>query len=441
VIPARPAHSCRQQRGSALLAALCFATILAIALSSYITVCYRNLSMSSRGMQNTRSIELAEMGMEDALWALNETTWTGWTITGTTATKTVSGFSFDNGATGSIGITITNYDGTTGTRTIAVSGTVTGSDGKTYTRSLTSASAQAPLFTNAVAATNGTVSFASAGTVDSYDSSVGTYDPATAGYSAILASAQTAPAAANITLVNAQVKGYAATLYGNGPSYSTSAKLIGPTTPGTTKIDLNRISTSPYQPVFSIKTITGAGDTLVNPVANVTLGSATDTTPHVYYSSGINMTGTTKVTIAGPVRIVMSGNFYIGLSGGTPSFEVQSTGSLEVFTNSDIAIYGNGINNLSKDPKKVAIYGTNALTAPDMSTPTAYYGVIYTPDGSFTVRGDTAQVYGAIVAKKVSFAGATPGMHYDLNLRNVVFSGIDTPYAVSGVRETTTSAD
>src|SRR4051794_28397532 len=74
----------KSDRGAALLAALCFATILAISLSSYMTLCYRTLSLSTRSAQGTRAIELAENGLEDALWALNENDWSGWTISGTT---------------------------------------------------------------------------------------------------------------------------------------------------------------------------------------------------------------------------------------------------------------------------------------------------------------------------------------------------------------------
>lgn len=86
-------HASRSsERSAALLAALCFATVLALALGSYISVCYTTLQMSSRTVQSTRSVELAETGMEEALWALNKNDWSGWTLSGSTATKTLTGF-------------------------------------------------------------------------------------------------------------------------------------------------------------------------------------------------------------------------------------------------------------------------------------------------------------------------------------------------------------
>src|ERR1035437_3264638 len=167
----RTQHLPSDTRGAALLAALCFALVLAIVLSSYITMCYRSLQMSARNASSGHSVELAETGMEEALWALHNNDWTGWSISSHTATKTLTGFTFDSNATGAISLTIANYDGTTGTRTLTATGTMTLSDGTTQSRTLTSTSSQAPLFVNAIAATgdstttyNGVVSFGNAGT-------------------------------------------------------------------------------------------------------------------------------------------------------------------------------------------------------------------------------------------------------------------------------------
>lgn len=444
------------QRGVALLVTMCFMLALVVAVGSYITLCYRSLQMSTRNMNSSHSVELAETGMEEALWALNKTTWTGWTIAGTTATKTLTGFTYDNGATGTASLTVTNYDGSlSGTpRTVTVTGTMTQSDGTTTSRTLTSSAAQAALFTNAIAATGqstsltgaGTISFSSAGSADSYDSSVGTYASQTPTYSAIIAAMKASPTAASITITNAQIKGYAASNYSGGPSYSTSARLLGSaatipvayqgTNPANARVDIRQFSSSPYQPTFDIRTISG-GTTLSAPGNNTTtrLGNATDTAWAVYRYTSLDMRGTTKIIIDGPVRLVVPGQFYIGLNGGTPSIEVSTTGTLEVFTGSDIAIYGKGMNNLTKEPKRMALFGTNAGTAPDMNTTVDYYGVIYTPSGNFKILSSNA-IYGAVVANALTISGS-PAIHYDLDLRNVVFPGIDTPFAVSSWREVT----
>ena len=239
-----------------MLAALCFATVLALALGSYMTLCYTTLATSNRNVHSAHSQELVETGMEEVLWTLkansNAGDWSGWSIAGTKATKTISNYAtYSNGVTGSITLTVTNYTNTTGTRNVTVTGTTAQADGTVLSsRTVTASSAPAPLFVNALSGTTGNVTFSSAGTVDSYDSSQGLYAAQTPTYAATVASSATVSTtspAATVQLVNAQIKGYVASLYSGGPSYSSSAKVVGPTTPAATKIDPSRISTSPYQ--------------------------------------------------------------------------------------------------------------------------------------------------------------------------------------------------
>jgi hypothetical protein len=417
-----------RERGAALLAALCFAAVLALSLGSYITVCYRSLSLSSRTMQGTRSLELAEMGMEDALWALNKNTWTDWTIVGDNASKIISGIDLGGGTTGSISVAITNYTGASGTRTVSVTGSTT-QDSKTISRTLTSSSSKAALFVNAVAGTTGRVRFRSAGTVDSYDSTIGDYTAQTPGFSAVISSGNYSTTTAPIQMTNVQIKGYTSSA-GMDPSYSTSARLIGPSTPTSTKIDTSRISTSPYQPIFEEDIPSGSGLTL--PSGTATIGTSGASTPTLYYGSWLYLTGSQTLTINGPVVIVLSADLYIA---NTARIRIASTGSLRIHVAGDITIGGGGIQNDTKLPKKCFIVSTtNPYDSYSMATNTAFYGVIYTPVSSFTVSNSQA-IYGSIVAKAVTFS-QSPAFHYDISLRNEVFDGIVTPFSVSNWRET-----
>lgn len=417
------------ERGSALLAALCFSTILAVSLGSYMTLCYRTLALSSRSMDSTRSVELAETGMEEALWALNKNDWSTWTIDGTTAKKTLSGFDFGANVTGSIALTVTNYDGSTGTRTVTATGTTAQADGTKLSRTLTSTSTRAPLFVNAIAATTGRVRFKSAGSADSYDSTLGTYASQTPGFSAIISSDSTATNSATVQLTNAQIKGYVATR-STGPSFSTNARLVGPTTPGTTKIDTSRISTSPYQPQFEEVLPTGAG--LILPTGTATIGTPGAPVPTLYYATNVALSQTQVLTVSGPVVLVVSGDLSIT---NTARILITATGSLRIHVAGDLTINGNGIQNDTLLPKNLVIISTsNPYDTYGMSTNTPFYGVLYTPVSSLTV-GNSQAIYGAIVAKAVTF-NASPAIHYDISLRNTVLPGFDTPFAVSDWRET-----
>lgn len=437
-------------RGAALLAALCFTLVLAIALSSYITVCYRTLQMSTRNVGAGHTVELAETGMEEALWALQNNSWGTWAISGTTATKTLSGFSYDNNYTGSASLTVNNYN--SGTRTITVVGTVAQYDaggtvipGTLMSRTLTSTASQAPLFVNAVAGMTGKIKFTVAGTVDSYDSSINV-DPNTGqtpGYSAILSSGSASTSTSTVQLVNATVKGYVQRLSTSTDSsfYSTSGKILGPSTAALVKIDTTRIGTSPYQPDFDVVTPSAVTPLPSFPLSNSTntIGTAGATTPTYYYSTGFTLSGSQILYIDGPVVLVITGTLNIS-AGSTAKIVINSgagiNASLQIFIGSDLALDGSGIDNQTKLPKNLSIFeiANSSITAWEMGTNTPFYGVIYTPDQSLTVT-NAQTIYGALVAKSVTFK-LSATFHYDLNLRLVSFAGLSTPYAVSSVRET-----
>lgn len=411
---------------------MCFATVLALSLGSYMTLCYRTLELSSRTMQSTRGLELAETGMEEALWSLNKNSWTDWSLSGTTATRTIGGFTFDNGATGSVSLTVTNYNGSLpANRTVTVTGTVTQADGKVLNRTLTSESVKAPLFVNAVAGTAGRVRFRSGGSADSYDSTLGEFTEQTPGFSAVISSASTSTSTVPVQLTNAQIKGYVSSYWESGPSYSTSARLMGPTTPATTKIDTSRLSTSPYQPIFEEILPTGSGYTL--PSSSAIVGTAGATTPTTYYASEIDLKSSQTLTVDGPVVIRVYGDVFIS---NTARIRVTANGSLRLHFGGDLGIGGFGIQNDTRVPRNVILISTfNPYESFSISTGAAFYGVIYTPNSSLSISSSLA-FYGAIVARSVNMS-ASPAIHYDLALRKVHFDGLEVPYSVSSWRETT----
>ena len=398
--------------------------------------------MSTRNANSGHSIELAESGMEEALWALHNNDWAGWTISGKTATKTLTGFTFDSNTTGAISLSIANFDGTTGTRTLTVTGTTTLSDGTTQSRTLTSTSSQAPLFVNAIAAVgntatsyNGLVTFGSAGTVDSYDSTTD-LNAASVGYKAVVASTSDVTASNTVQMTNVKIKGYVSTL-STGPLYSTSATLYGPTSPASPKIDTSRVTTSPFQPLFDV--VTPSAPTPLAPGLR-TIGTPGATTPTCYYYSGnYYLGGTDTLTVDGPVVLVISGYLWTdGTHATGGKINVTANGSLTIFLRGDMRIDGGGIVNATKLAKNVAIFGQTANNnALEFWTTVPFHGVIYAPQASISFANNVTY-YGAVVAQAVAFTStSSPTFHYDTSLRNVAFAGIDTPYAVANVRETT----
>ena len=55
-----------------VLVALCLVIVLGIAVTGYVAVCARTMEMSNRSFCTTSSVQLAEIGMEEALWSLDQ---------------------------------------------------------------------------------------------------------------------------------------------------------------------------------------------------------------------------------------------------------------------------------------------------------------------------------------------------------------------------------
>lgn len=449
-------------RGSALLVAMCFTLVLAVALASYQTACYYTLKMGSRSVQSLRSHQLAETGLEEALWALTNRNFSGWTISGGVYTKSLSGFSYESSqVTGQVNLTITGYDDTnrnTTKPTITSVGVIQNADGTTTRRTLsagtgytsTATTGRAPILANALAAnsTSGTVNLTSGGmTIDSYDSSLGAYSSTNSGYSAVVTGS-------SVTLANGtQVKGYVATAPSSGVvalSAGTTAKLTGPSTSAIVKIDTTRESTSPYQLTPDVPAPSGASTMLHEPSSTVHLGTAggsvTTYTTYLGETSGwagwYNLSSGT-LEIDGPVVLVVPGNFYINGSG---SVVIKSGGSLQILVSGNAYIYYNGIDNQTKVPANLAIIGTSTSAigySVAIWTSTKFYGTVYAPYDDITVWGysSTSEIFGSLVGNTVTvypYSSTTMPIHYDVALRNTVLSGLgDTvPYAVSNVTET-----
>jgi hypothetical protein len=474
----RPART--GQRGSALLAVMCFATVLALALTTFQALCNQTLKTSNRNAQSTHAIELSEMGMEYALWCRSNASWTGWTTSGSTASLTLSGsdFNFSNGATGSVALNVTNYNvtsynystSTLPTSVVTATSTVTLADGSTVSRQLKSTLQKAQPFSNAVAgiltyngatAYGGTVTMNSGGSrIDSYSSSTSP-TAATTDYAAIVM------ATTSVSMsTNALINGYVATSpNGSGnvaltySTNSTASKLKGPSTAAATNIDTSRQTTSPYQNVFDIAA-PGSGTSLSAPSGTVYLGSYNTKTVYrttnLYVDSGTfvidgsdpdgnGVSDATDINGDGSIDsndyrndvvIVLTGSFQV--YPGTGNIVIRNGGSLKVLIAGSFIVHTGGIDNQTRLPKNLALIGTGTSTLGYSSyiySPTKFYGTIYAPRHDFTFYGynSASEFFGAIVASDVviyPLSSSNLKVHYDKDLASEVFRDIDTPYTI-----------
>jgi hypothetical protein len=461
----------QNRTASVTLVALCFTCVLAIALSSYLALYQRSYDFSTRGLLDNKARQLAQTGLEEALWALNQNVWTdsgpssdtAWTVTGADRTVTLTYGSLGQGATGRVALTVASFASTGPTWPVITStATVAMDDGRIFTKTLRATTGPAPLFGNAIASAHSYVSFTSQGTVDSWNS-----DPDgdsttamvpysfTAGnaanYAAVIASDDAA--ATSISLAQATVYGYLATT-GKAVTYSTSgsprARVQGPTTGAGVDVEPGRIGKSAFIPADTVFTVTpppvntGPVSLLTLLVNTLTIAPTND---EIYSApTGFNMpTGVLNLGytlyVDRAVRMVVNGNFSIGsgLLGDAKIVVRPPDGALQIFVTGDVTIGGGGIVNQTNEPRRVAIYSTSSVTTDSIvySSSADFCGVIYSENKPIDIQANATFSGALLSGQYVRFsAGATnPVFHYDSALRQVRFSGIATPYIITLLTE------
>lgn len=481
----------RSERGSAMLTALCLSMVFALCLTSFVELSYTSLLASSRNFMSSRCAEIAEMGIEEALYCQNYVnsnnsvgSWTpdGWTFANgnasVTMTLTSSGLvnsggstaptplNLGNGATATVNITVYNYANSSPPTTspyitsqcvIAFPNGVGGTNEISRTVSAGSATSPltaAPLFVNAIAATGGTATLATSSpsrTIDSYNSTSGAYSAATSTYSAVVSSTS------QVSLNNATVHGYVvAPISGSGTGtppyanvqYQATAKVQGVNTPATTSVDTNQIIENPlpHQPLFSETTAGFSATTIASIYGNRTLGTAGTTT---YYSTPIVSLQAPFLTlnIQGNVILVVTGSSISPTSfsiGQGATLQINANSSLQIMLESggmslaSSAFWGGGVSNANASPKAsqfVILAGNNSGGATSSISLTLLqdcYGAIYAPNQAVSVSDSGHAFYGSIVGQSVSITNTS--IHYDTALRvpavassNMAFQNILAP--------------
>lgn len=434
----------QSRRGSALLVALCFSTVLALGVTSYIVTAYRALQLSDREFQQNRLNQLAEAGIEEALWELNVNKWsaTAWTLAGTTYSRTFTGYTYGQGVTGQVVVEVTNTNTTTPTITSAA--TLTLQSGTTMTRTLRATTAPMPLFYNALAALSTTSSRAirmrRSGYIDSYNSALGDYNALTNRSDRAVVSGRT------ITLTDAEIYGYITIPTSATVSRSANARLYGVANAASPIWDATRISGNMFQPLLTVTSPTGTATSISSWPASATLGTAGATTPTLYTGGDLNVGSNVTLTIDGPVVIDLTGRLEtFGTSSTGGRFIVTSNGRLEIHLAGVLTLGGRGIVNQTLRPKNVVIFGsdtgsdTNAITTTAHTSTNPLYAVFFMPNDTINITAAPFYLRGSMIANRLDFQNTSassvnfPRISYDLSLRTEVFPNVDTPQLINQV--------
>lgn len=442
-----------RQKGAILIVAMLLSVVIAISLGSYISLSTTSLRLANRSFYNTSAINLAETGVEEALWCFNKvaegtataTAWAGWDPSGTTGRRrTFSDFTLSNGATVSVRVLVDNYNPTGATQPKVYSeATVTmPTESLTLTKSLEVTLRRRSRFAMGLVAKNQINFNGNSASVDSWNSLYnddGTPRASATAYSTGVRHAggsvgSTSVAVGSVAVDNADIWGYASvgTSSGSGLSVGANGIISGDFSSPPGYIDTTRVATD----------FTANFDDLSNPTTGTYIGSvgATIGSTGVTATYSVNGAITGSFLVRGNVTLIISPSASgesIKMNGGSDTLTLDTGATLTIYTTGDIDLTGGGVINPNSQASSLQIYGTGGSSQDiEIGGGAQFTGVIYAPNANVKIHG-TPEVMGSIVANNITVVG-NAHFHYDEALAN--WNG-STPFGVIKWRELTTNAE
>jgi hypothetical protein len=459
------------ERGSLLVVAMILTVVIGISLASYIQLGKTSLKISNRALYNNAAMNLAENGLEEAMYSINRKVanstyswsddgWTPLTSPANAARRRWRNIRFDQAASGEAGdpnlargevrVIVYNYDGTGSPRIVARSLITLGEgfeSGGAIEKWVSVQVRRTSKFANGLVAKE-TITFSgNNATVDSWNSDPDN-DPSTAAIkfsNAVRKDNGTVGSISvsvnSVAVQNADIFGFAAT-GGALPTVGAQGRVGTFTTPVGT-MDMSRVSTdftANFDPVPQ-----PTGGTPLGNIGPMTLGAATTTT--VYSGTKVVLSGGpgSNLVIKGNVTLYLTGSDAISVT-GNGGIVIEPGASLSIYAAGSIKIGGNGVLNggnttaSANQPINFQLWGTSTDTATKQDIQVAgngvLSGIVYAPNGSVKINGN-GDVMGSVVANDITVVG-NAAFHYDESLGN--FGG-GNPFRVTRWNELTTPAD
>jgi hypothetical protein len=475
-------HTHRPERGSVLIVSLILAAIVAISLTSYLNISVSSVRLANRAFYLNAAQNLADTGLERALWALNNEyqypSGANWTQGGfespssniyrgtfPSAGELPSGTRFydlSGGAKGQVKVWVGGYNPpTTMTWHAVAEATITLGDGTTLKKMSEAYLLQRSYSDRGMIARNG-IEFNGNVMIDAWRSRgdpyniVNDYPYSTTNR---VAEAQIASPKL-VTLQNADVFGFAA-IGSNTVTYDAlnevgidcgpSGRLRGVFPPGSGSgpgIDNTRVTCDFTCSFPDVNPPTG----VITPLA-ADITSGTHTLSAGQWSvTNISLNAASDGIVVGPtatnVTLVVYGN--ISLEGGA-KIKIYPGSSLTIYSNGNVTITGaagieNGTATVPSNPDAFTLLGLRT-EAQVVASPTSIQVwkvqgtshlscVIFGPNANIEVNG-TGDTYGSIVGNFVDMVGSG-NFHQDLSLASKRISGL---WKVMKWRELSSAAD
>jgi hypothetical protein len=472
----------RPERGSLLIVAMLLSAVIGISLVSYIHLSRTALNLSNRAIYNNAAMNLAEQGVEEAMYSINrmvaDTTynWSDWpNQSGNNAWRKWTAVSLSQNATAEYRVYVYNYSGTPAPiiRTRAL--VTLGNGGAPIEKWLEVQLSKTSKFANGLVAKNSIIFNGNNATVDSWNSekdhntgaarsSPVPFSDAVRNDNGTVGSISVSTTA--VVTQNADVWGYVST-NGSDPTalVGTNGSILGDDSPADSNVDPARVSTTfsaSFDPVTAPTTssLANLGNIDGSNNDHMTLPRASDTIPNgtgdnagyfIYDASKINLENK-KLTINGKVLIKLnSTGTTLSVTGGGGEIGIGAGASLVIYTAGDINLEGKGVSNgVDLDspangiqqnelgqPINFQIWGTktSGTQAIRIAGNGLFSGIIYAPEAAVEIEGNGA-ICGSVVAKDITLSG-NANFHYDESLGD--FGG-GNPFRIAKWKELTTAA-
>jgi hypothetical protein len=486
----------RSKRGSVLLVSLIIASVVAIALSSYLQMTRTAMQISQRSFLANDAMNVAESVLEQTLWSFNQTNtgntnaWDNWSAGGVNATDDrqrrfgSSNFTLAQGATASAKVYVRYFNSTGFPQPIAVAeATILPSNGQPITKEVEVYLTRRSFFSTGLVAKNGVTFSGQNATVDSWNS-----DPELDGagiipYSTTVRQAHGSVATTSITATvdvqNADIFGYVSVGSSSSSAITlgTGGKITGDFAAASGTRDDTRVATNFTADLPDVTTpsqigngdwqyyretgpgggnhITGAGRCRLPLNADLAIKFVmiNGVKWYCYSVEYVNMTGNAgnqliidnEASTGAGYNVILRVTTSAGVqTAGSAGVQIAPNSKLAIYTDFDVDITGDstgngGVDNQSGQATGLQIWGT-ATSASTQSIKIAGNGtlsaIVYAPNASVTLVGN-GEVYGAMVGKTVHVTG-NANFHYDESL--AAYGG-NNPFKVASWRELRTPAE
>ncbi len=404
-----------EQKGSILIIAVLFAAIAAISIGSYIRLAGGEMRLANAQFYSNASLNLAEAGIEEALYAFNQGDWSekGWGQSDNANVRSnhFSDIALGEGAVGDIRVRV--HDARFPNPTIYAQAEVLSGTGRMTVKQIEVTLRRRSLFANGITSRNN-VKFSGGNVfVASYRSSDPDWTTLDGGSVASVSVEED-----SVDVGNAEIFGTVAT--GQQWPKIRNGMVYGNDTPDGLDVDPNRVSTdfsssfpeisSPEPENWHYFTKDGEETVLGD-------GDFPETTQYVK-ASDINLAGEDILRVEGSVVLIVDGDINVA---GSAQFILEEGASLQVYVSGDMDVRGNGWINEGGVPSSLQVYGMGADEQSfSIGGGAQWHAAIYAPNAVMAMNGggNSGEFRGAIVGKEVTMNGNSQ-FYYDEELRDL----------------------